>query len=338
MRRLVLGLVAVVVLATCTQPTDGRSDRTARVERLLADLEGDDAAAETAAAALAALGPADAAAIPTLMAALSCPTEPAAHDDAGEPHAHGDHAHTECNDHIVLAAASGLGAIGGAAVAPLLARIRANQEPNHTFASYALGRMHPNAAPALLPALDDPEPRVRLAIVAAIRGMQPPPAGALPAIAARLGDADADVRIQAADALGHFGPAALAPLASAFDDPEPRVRASAASAFRFIGPPARDAAPVLRAHLGDPAAPVRLNAIAALAAIGADDAATVGMLAAALADPDHTVRWGAAMALGRLGPAAAGARAALEKTRADVHPLVRAAADDALGKLSGHRP
>jgi HEAT repeat protein len=193
--------------------------------------------------------------------------------------------------------------------------------------------MVPAAAPTLLAALDDPDPRIRLAILGAIRNMQPPPADALTAIAGRLADADAEVRMQAADTLGHFGAAAVASLLPAFDDREPRVRASVASAFRAIGQPARNAAPALRAHLTDAAPSVRLNAAAALAAVGADDPASVAALATALDDAEHTVRWGAAQALGRLGPAAGAARPALEHARNDTHPLVRTAAEDALMHL-----
>lgn len=130
------------------------------------------------------------------MAALSCPPGPPAagaaahahgdHDHAPAPHAHadedhpdahesaatthGDHVHTGCNDHVVLAAAGGLSAVGAAMVSPLLAVVREGDDANRTFAGYALSRMPPAAAPVLLAALGDPEPRIRLAIVAAICG------------------------------------------------------------------------------------------------------------------------------------------------------------------------
>jgi HEAT repeat protein len=336
--------LAFAVLATgCARPAD--DPVTARVAGLLADLERDDATVVKAAAALAALGPADAAAVPMLMAALSCPPEPTTgaadpHDDhhAHASHDHGAHDHGACNDHIVLAAAAALGAIGSVAVPPLVARLREGGEPDRTFAGYAMNRMTPAAAPALLAALDDPEPRVRLAVVSAIRGMQPPPADALAPFAGRLSDTDPEVRLQTADALGHFGAAAVPALLAAFDDPEPRVRATVASAFRAVGPPARAAIPALRAHLTDPAATVRLNSAAALAAVGAGDGESVAALAATLGDPEHIVRWGAAMALGRLGANAAGARPALERAAADTHPLVRAAATDALTHVPAPTP
>src|SRR6185295_3755813 len=101
-----------------------------------------------------------------------------------------------------------------------------------TFAGYALARMRSSAVPALLAALDDPDPRIRVAIIGTIRGMEYPPADALPAIAARMTDADVDVRIQAADALGRFGAKAAPAAVAALDDAAAPVRASAASALR----------------------------------------------------------------------------------------------------------
>lgn len=343
-----LTLCAAGTVLSCSRSPEDAHDAAvvARVTALLHAVGADDPTAAQAVAALEALGPRDAAAVPTLMHALSCPPDraPGAHrhdppraDQHGASHAShehdGSHDHGACDDHLVLAAARGLGAIGGAAVPPLLARLREEREPDRTFAGYAIARMAPAAAPVLVTALDDRDPRIRLAIIGAIRTMQPVPADALPAIAGRLGDADAEVRAQAADTLGRFGAAAVAALLPACDDPEPRVRASTASAFRAIGPAAREAAPALRAHLTDAAPTVRLNAAAALGAVGADDAATIAALARALDDSDHTVRWGAAQALGRLGPAAAAAGSALERARSDTHLLVRAAAADTLTRL-----
>ena len=343
-------LLAVVALAGCSSRSEpGAGAVVERVAKLVAELEGDEAAATRAAAALAALGPADAAAVPTLMAAITCPPATAhahVHDDH-EHHAHdheapaADHGHTHeggCNDHVILAAAAGLGAIGAASVPPLLAVLRSGDQDDRTFAGYAFAHMHPSAAPALIAALDDREPRLRLAAVGALRGMEPPPADARAALAGRLHDADTDVRAQAADALGHFGASAVPDLVTAFDDPDPSVRASAASALRFIGAPARTAARALVARLGDPAAAVRVNAAAALAAVGADDPASIAALTAALDDPDHIVRWGGAMALGRLGPSAASSADALTRAEQDVHPLVRAAASDALARVRGAVP
>lgn len=336
------GLLAVAALGACTRrEASDASPVAARVAGLIAELEGDETAATRAAAALATLGPADAAAVPTLMRALAC--APAGgeavegHDDH-HPHDHGGHAHGACNDHVVLAVAAGLGAIGGASVPPLVALLRNGGETERTFAGFAFAHMHPSATPALRAALDDTDPRIRLAVVGAIRGMQPPPADARSAIAGRLGDPDPEVRTQAADTLGHFGPAAVADIVGAFDDDEPSVRASAASALRLIGPPARAAAPALVTRLGDPAPAVRLNAAAALAAVGADDRASVDALAAALGDADHTVRWGSALALGRLGAAAADAAPALARAAEDPHPLVRTAASDALARIRSAPP
>jgi HEAT repeat protein len=325
-------LIAVVTIAACMRASEtDHPNRTAHVAEWLTAAAGDDAAAAQAATKLATLGPEDAAAIPALLAALACPNESApAHDhhDAGaQAHEHGG-----CNDHVVIAAASGLGAIGGAAVAPVLARMRTDAEPDRTFASYALARMRPSAVPALLAALDDPDPRIRVAIIGAIRGMEHPPADALPAIAARLTDGDGDVRVQAADALGRFGAKAVAPAVTALADDDAAVRASAASALRQIGAPARDRAPDLRGHVSDSEARVRLSAVSALAAIRADDAETVRALIAALGDSDPTVRVGAILALERLGKSA-DARPELVRAAQDANAVVRTTATESLAAL-----
>lgn len=64
--RLVVLLVAVGARATCSRPTDSgeHASVAARVTRWLQDLEADEATAPKAAAGLAALGPADAVAVP----------------------------------------------------------------------------------------------------------------------------------------------------------------------------------------------------------------------------------------------------------------------------------
>jgi HEAT repeat protein len=341
--RCAAALVVLVAIAACTSPPDSNPiDQSASVPEWLAAAAGNDRAAAGNTNKLALLGPEDAAAIPALMAALSCPNEPAA---AGDHHDHasqgardhasqgaGDHTHGGCNDHVVIAAATGLGAIGGAAVPPLLERLRTGTEVDRTFAGYALARMRPSAVPALLAALDDPDARIRVAIIGSIRGMEYPPFVAAPAIAARLTDADVDVRIQAADALGRFGAKAMSAVVAALDDGDAGVRASAASALRQIGRPAHDRAPVLRGRLTDADARVRSSAAAALAAIKADDTETVRGLIAALADPDPTVRTGAILALEGLGKAS-DARPELERACSDENALVRATANESVAAL-----
>ena len=190
--------------------------------------------------------------------------------------------HGGCNDHVVIAAATALGAIGGAAVPPLLARLRdrrrARPHLRRATRSHACGRA---AAPALLAALDDPDPRIRVAVVgrdsqhAAATGRRatgdrgPPRPTPTPTSASRPPTrSDTSVPPQCRRSCRRSTIADAA------------VRASAASALRLIGPPARDRrARSARPSRRTPAARVRLNAAAALAAIGADDAATVRALA-----------------------------------------------------------
>ena len=120
----------------------------------------------------------------------------------------------------------------------------------------------------------------------------------MPGLLAALGDADADVREAAAEALGQIGDAAAVPgLLAALGDADWRVRRAAAAALGQIGAPA---VPGLLAALRYAEEDVREAAAAALREIG--DAAAVPGLLAALRDADADVRRAAA-ALRNLLPA-----------------------------------
>ena len=104
------------------------------------------------------------------------------------------------------------------------------------------------AVPVLIPALMDPEARVRSAAASALWGLGPKARAAAPALAGKLADTDEGVRLSAVmalDSIGHDAAPAVPALARAVRDPDGNVRLWAAKALAKIGPPARAALPAL---------------------------------------------------------------------------------------------
>ena len=175
--------------------------------------------------------------------------------------------------------------------------------------------------------------------IGALHGLVPlPGADVDAALAGALGDAAADVRIEAALACETRHLRSCAPaLADWLDDRDPDVRAVAARALGSTGDAATDTAQLARA-LGDARAQVRRAAVLGLGALGGPLAITA--LVTALSDADTVVRERACAALGATALAALETRAAtsaLLATTRDAAPEVRAAALDALGVLADPR-
>jgi HEAT repeat protein len=149
-------------------------------------------------------------------------------------------------------------------------------------------------------------------------------AAAVPGLLAALGDADANMREAAAEALGEIGAPAVPGLLAALRDESWQVREAAAKALEQIGAPA---VPGLLAALRDESWQVREAAAKALEQIGAP--AVPGLLAA-LRDESWQVREAAAKALEQIGaPAVPGLLAALR----DADWNARRAAAEALGEI-----
>jgi HEAT repeat protein len=176
--------------------------------------------------------------------------------------------------------------------------------------------------PVVLPGLRDHDPMVR---AAAVRGAAA--GGALPEVAALLGDPEADVRLAALDALDAAGlpPEHREAVRAALRDPDAEVRARAAAVLLSTGHDA-DARETLgsMARSDDPER--RAAGIAALAGRGDPEA-----IGAAVADPDPAVRRAAILALPEvLPPEAAGA---LVEALGDPDPDIRAGAAEGLVRL-----
>lgn len=117
-----------------------------------------------------------------------------------------------------------------------------------------------------------------------------------------LHDVDAEVRCNAADALGSASPAAIPGLTDALQDDHPLVRANAAIALGHIGADAKTAVTALDRLIEDDIAEVRAAAITAIGDIGPDARIATTTLIQALNDTSVSVRRNAAVAIGRIGP------------------------------------
>ncbi|AJF70170.1 fumarate reductase/succinate dehydrogenase flavoprotein subunit [Streptomyces vietnamensis] len=176
---------------------------------------------------------------------------------------------------------------------------------------------------ALGPYLDDADPAVRAAAVTALG--ETAPAGAGPALAARLRDGAAPVRAAASAALRELvevlpaEPALGDGLREALGVPDPAVRAAALDVLRALR---LGDAPLYADALGDASVEVRVQAVRALVSVDA-----VAELARAAADPAREVR--VAVARG-LAAVRAPAPEPLAPLLDDPDPLVRGAALAAL--------
>ncbi|MEU9159253.1 fumarate reductase/succinate dehydrogenase flavoprotein subunit [Streptomyces sp. NPDC048424] len=177
----------------------------------------------------------------------------------------------------------------------------------------------------LTPYLDDPDPAVRAAAVAALG--ETVPAGAGPALAARLADAAPAVRAAAAAALRELlevlpgGPELASGLRTALAVPDAAVRSAALEALRALR---LGDAGLYAASLVDADPEVRIHAVRALVSVDA-----VPALAAAAADPAREVRVAVAKGLASVH---APAPAPLDPLLDDPDPLVRGAALAALAR------
>lgn len=165
------------------------------------------------------------------------------------------------------------------------------------------GTVARSAAPDLVQSLRDPNRFVRWAAARTLGKMAPvAPEQVVPGLAYLLNDADLDLRMQAANSLGSYGP------------------------------DARAAVPALTQTVARGDGEIRRAAMLALAAIGPENSRTaIPAITQELTHHNPQVRQTAAQVLGRFGPAARSAeRALMERAEQDSDVDVRKAASDAL--------
>jgi HEAT repeat protein len=275
---------------------------------------------EVQSAALGALGPDAASAVPSLRGALA---------DGDAP--------------TRAAAARALGLIRPAAseVVPALARAFHDADALvRVRSAAALGALDPtNTAPVpvLAAALRDVSPAARAEAADALRQLGPAARGAAPDLAEALKGSDDDLAGRADAALRAVGPDAMPAVIAALADRTAPNRPRVFDLVQSFGQAAADAAPLLRQALDGPDGFDRVRAAEALAAVvpeAAEEGAPALLAAASSDDPALVVF--AAEAAARVGPAAAAVGSALALALHHPDARVRLAAADALVRLD-HR-
>jgi HEAT repeat protein len=181
-----------------------------------------------------------------------------------------------------------------------------------------------------------PDNRRRILRVLAGLGERAHPAKA--AILNALKDEDPLVRVGACGALGGLGPRGhdtVQALARMLRDKDVSVQGAGAAAIRSLGPAAKEIVPDLARGLRAGDANVRKDLIGILGSLGKDAAEAAADLAALVAQPAFPYRVEAARALVSIGTAAAAAVPTLQKALEDKNPDVRKAAEDALRAITG---
>ena len=214
-------------------------------------------------------------------------------------------------------------------------------------ASHALGRYlgseRDTALHALLAAMDDPDLWVRITAGRSLASHGDAAAEAVPPMIRLLRTEDQNLRGQAAEILGKFGPSAklaAAALLVALDDVEAHVRKSAENALNAVSPIACETAELALKALRQGDISQRVAAVCDLVRTGSTDqqeihsTTQVEAIRMALSDPAPEVRATAAAALGRLGRQAKGVAPALLATMKDKMAEVRVLSATALGRVA----
>ncbi|MBC8873017.1 MAG: HEAT repeat domain-containing protein [Planctomycetes bacterium] len=148
---------------------------------------------------------------------------------------------------------------------------------------------------------------------------------------AKLNDPDVTVRVQAAQALRDFGPAAKAAVPALVEAAKDEKVGWARSALESIGPSGKWALPQLIEGLTDEDPQGRAVAAFAIGCIGPKAREAVPNLIESLQDP--LTRAEAARALAKIGPSAKAAVPALVETTKDEQAWVRVWAADAIWRI-----
>jgi HEAT repeat protein len=191
-----------------------------------------------------------------------------------------------------------------------LAAIAALMDPEDLVKTAAAGSLpmigveSEKARAALIETMKHPEAKVRSAATDGAKGGRPI-GHFVPALAERLGDTDATVRLAAANTLNQAraeAAKAVKPLIGTLRDPDEKVANAAATALGSIGPAAVEAVPALIDLLADPKSPTRMTAVSSLGVIAGDAELAIPALIGAISVDG--LRPYAFSALTRFGPQA----------------------------------
>lgn len=237
------------------------------------------------------------------------------------------------------AATLGYGGRGAASASRALGRLLGDPDSAvRVAAANALGAVGPDdEIDRLLSALDDRDPAVRAAALAAMNFPGEKMRKALPRLAALLAAPDGATRAAAATAIASIDPVpAIARIVAMLrDDAEPTARVAAAFAVSNAGARLPDEhVPALVKALDDTDPTVRNVCVATLMRLGSRAAAAApAMLRHAAATDDPFVRQFALLALPKLGVAADVAVPALVAALGAKESMVRSAAANALAEI-----
>ena len=183
----------------------------------------------------------------------------------------------------------------------LLASLSDDERNIRRESERALGRLGEPVIPILRDALKTASPQAGPAILRALSDVG---LAAVPVVVDYLTHEDAEMRWEAADALGDMqarSPDVLAALLPLFDDPNERVRLEAIDTIGDTKATSTDLPQALGALLDDSSSEVRQRAVEALGEIEASPAAVAPHVVRALSDGDEDVREAAMKVLKQLG-------------------------------------
>lgn len=270
--------------------------------------------------ALGEIGPAAGSAAPTIVKALE----------------------SDKTDGVRYAAAYAIGQIGASdpqSRAALGKAMKSKDAFLQVVAAWALARVakddagiQDKATRVIVESLKSDKVEVRRAAARALAETNPPPETTAPLLIQAIHDSDPSVIANAIDAMASLGPK-IVPRVANNGLKNKDLRLYAVRILAKIGPDAKEAAPALAEALKGSEGDFRREAQFVLGTFGADAAPAVPELTKSLDSDDEQVRNSAVYALGKIGPAAKAALPALRGLRESDDAFVRFAATWALVKI-----